>query len=257
MPTYTFSRSSSGALTGLGTADDPFLVLPGSDGDVQLSAWESGLIAIYESLGLEAPGFEESGVSPEPPAATMTRSLEEPMYRILRAQAANLQRIQTGVQLDGTDGNGNPIVLWGPMPDLIRLYDTPLAFVETQALESWERIITLTPAATGRESRIANRVDRTFQYTVSMLVRLSQREMDSERQQVLVGNRRVDNALAEKMHRLLYDFHHVFFDNIFLRTEECDVGLVDDADYDTTWEQAVEFPYSLVTMSVSGTRSSW
>jgi hypothetical protein len=240
------TRDPAEFLTGVGTYDDPMRIAYGTIGDADRADIIAMVTAMYEFMGLTPPEF-----------LTMPTRLHEPMYLILQAQAENLARIQTGAVLAGTSGDGTQIELWGPEPNLIRLYDTPMNHIESAALENWERVITIMPLNSSPESRIIRRTDRSFRYRVNFLVRLTEREMIGDREQVLTGNRRPSNVLAEKAHRLIHDFHHCFFDNHHLVTDDCPQGLVDDQDYNIVWEGGVEYPYALFTAEVTGSRSSW
>lgn len=189
----------------------------------------------------------------------MPEQLEEPVYRILLAQQANIARITEGLVLEGTSGDGREIELWGPAPNLIRLYDKPIRFIERPVLENWERIITLAPVNDNDAGRFASRDDRSVTYQVNFLVRLTDSEQREDREAltqtptapISVG------LLAPKAHRLLYDWHHVFFDNHHLITSDCPQGLVDDASYGVEWEPTVEYPYSLFTAVVRCQRAAW
>lgn len=189
----------------------------------------------------------------------MAQRLNEPVYRVLRAQAANIQRINEGLVLAGTDGQGSQIELWGPQPNVIRLYDTPMRFYEDAALNAWERIITLMPVFDRTGARFTGRADRQIVYQVQFLVRLTDREMARDREVSSIEGIRPDNPLAEKAHRLVFDWHHVFHDNPFLAglDEDCPNGLVDDASYDMAWEPGVLYPTSLFTATITATRSAW
>lgn len=186
-----------------------------------------------------------------------TRQLDEPMYRILRAQAANIARIETDLILPGTDGQGNQIMLWGPRPDVIRLYDTPFRLFEDAALQNWERLVTLMPLLDEPIARITSRADRVFRYQVQFLVRLKDSEMTADRGQVSIDGMRTTNVLAQKAHKLIYDWHHVFHDNLLLPDDDCAQGLVDDAGYIMSWEPGVEYPAALFTAEITGTRSAY
>lgn len=184
--------------------------------------------------------------------------LEEPMFRILTAQAKNLARMGSGVIMPGTTGQGENITLWGPAPDVIRLYDRPLRFIEGNALDNWERIITLAPVVDSPAGRVTGRNDRNFRYQIHFFVRLLDSEQAADRSAVLTGNRDASNPLAVKAHRLIYDFHHTFFDNIHLTGDDlCPTGLVDDADYTMAWDAGTEYPNTLFVADVSGSRSAW
>lgn len=187
----------------------------------------------------------------------MACDLNERMYQILVAQQANIARIKADLILEGTTGNGDQILLNGPRPDLIRLHDQPLRFAQDSAIENWERLITLTPTHVRPAARITSRTDRDFGYQVQILVRLTDREQFSDREQLVQGGKRQENPLSEKLHRLLQDFHHVFFDDQHLVTDECPQGLVDDADYSIAFEPGVEYPMALVTLDVVGTAAAW
>jgi hypothetical protein len=182
---------------------------------------------------------------------------DEPMLRILEAQQANIARIETDLVVPGTTGDGSQIRLWGPRPDVIRLYDTPLAFVQAGVLQNWDAIISLMPLQDSSREQIINRNDRGFRYMVQFLVRLQDSEIGTDRAQAVVDGVKADNPLAAKAHRLVYDWHHVFHDNIHLETDECPQGLVDHAEYDMTWEPGVEYPMALFTAEVTGHRSAW
>jgi len=177
-------------------------------------------------------------------------ALEEPIYQVLRAQQANIARIASGLVVSGTGGNGGAVTLWGATPNIVRLYDRPLRFAQDAAKEGWERIITLLPVVNDGADRIVGRNDRRAQYQVQMLVRLTQQEVTADRQQVVIGGVVDDNPLAAKMHRLLYDFHHVFFDNHLLATDDCPNGLVDDAKYSLAWAADADYPMALVVATV-------
>lgn len=182
---------------------------------------------------------------------------EEPMYLILKAQAANIARIQTDLVLPGTTGTGDQVKLWGPTPELVRLYDTPVRFVQADVLENWERIVTLAPIADVPTERFAARTDRSFQYMIHFLIRLLDSEIDADTQEVVTDGLKATNPLALKAHRFIFDFHHVFFDDQHLETVECTQGLVDDADYELRWDSNIEYPMALFTARVTGTRSAW
>lgn len=182
--------------------------------------------------------------------------LEEPMFRILRAQQANIARIATDLEVDGTDAEGNQVSLWGPRPDVIRLYDTPLRMFEDSALEQWERLITLNPVLDSDAGRVVGRSDRDVRYQVQFMVRLTEIEIARDRSATSVNGVR-DSPLAVKAHKLVYDFHHVFFDNHHLITDDCAQGLVDDARYDMRWDPGMDWPYALFVADVAARRSGW
>lgn len=187
----------------------------------------------------------------------MARVLSEPFYRILLAQQANLARIQTGVVLEGTTGEGEQIELWGPKPDIIRLHDAPLRFAQDTVLENWERIITLGPLRNAPDARIVSRSDRFIGYQIQLLTRLTEAEIVADRSQVVQAGTRPMNPLSEKLHKLVYDFHHVFFDHHHLPTEACPNGLVDDQDYTLSFEPGIEYPLALVVIEVTAKVSGW
>lgn len=186
----------------------------------------------------------------------MPTRLDEPMYRVLKAQALNIARIDDQVVIPGTDGHGNQVQLHGPRPNVIRLYDTPLRLYEDAALMNWERIVTLMPLTDDTGSRLATRTDRTLRYQVQFLVRLLDSEIAADRVQASPKGLR-DNTLALKAHRLIYDWHHVFHDNMLLPDEDCEQGLVDDASYSLSWEPGVEYPGTLFSAEITATRSAW
>jgi len=186
-----------------------------------------------------------------------TTQPEEPMYLILKAQQANIARIASDLVLPGTDGQGNNIKLWGPQPTVIRLYDTPTRFVNATAMENWERIITLSPIEDTVAARVFQRNDRTFQYVVQFLTRLLDSEIDADRAEAVTDGVKASNPLAVKAHRLVYDWHHVFHDDLLLETAGCPQGLIDDAGYTLQWDPGVEYPYALFIATVVGQRSAW
>lgn len=195
--------------------------------------------------------------------------LLERTFQILKAQQANIARIVPGLVVDSTTGEGDPVTLWGPSPDVIRLYDRPLRFMEAAALSGWERIITIMPLGDSGVARALNRNDRIVKYQVQFLTRLTELEMANDRQAVMQGvgeNVPVLSPLAEKAHKLVWDFHHIFFSNLNLRPwdpvsntvqEKCPQGLVDDADYDMSWDAGVDYPFCLFTAQVACQVSAW
>lgn len=188
----------------------------------------------------------------------MAEQLEERMYLILKAQSENLATIATDLILPGTTPFGTQIKLWGPAPDLIRMYDTPLRFIQTGILEGWERLITLAPLTDNQRAAIVGRSDRDFRYQISVLVRLTEAEIESDRTNIVVGNLRADTPLARKAHRLIYDFHHVFHNNLSLSgtsvSTEC---LVSHSEYNMVWDPGVTYPNALFTAEVSGIVAGW
>ena len=185
----------------------------------------------------------------------MPVQLLEPVYRILRAQQANIARITTDIEVDGTTGR-ETVLLWGPAPNVVRLYDTPLRFYQDAAIEAWERIITLNPVFDEDAGRIIGRNDRTVSYQVQFLVRLTEAEMAADRGTSTAGVL-ADAPLAEKAHKLIYDWHHVFHDDLHLETDDCPQGLVDDATYRMRWDPGVEWPFALFVAEVTASRSGW
>lgn len=186
----------------------------------------------------------------------MPEQLEEPIYRILKAQQANIARIKAGLVLDGTDGAGNQIALWGPRPDLVRLWDHPLRFVETAKLKDWERIITLAPIRDSSGGRFAMREDRIIRYQIHFLVRLTEREQGADADSATIGVE-TESILAQKVHRLKYDFHHVFWDRWSLIDEDCPQGLLDHTGYTMDWAPEQQYPFAMMTAAVEGTRAAW
>lgn len=187
--------------------------------------------------------------------------LNEPNYRILKAQSLNLQRIATDLVLDGTDYKGDNIKLWGPRPDVIRLYDTPLRFVQDNLIANWERIITLTPLSDVEAARIVQRRDATVTYQIHVLVRLTDAEVNQDRLEVFADAVRTDSPLAIKAHKAVHDITRLLDDNmhlIGLDTEEptcANSGLVDHASYAVEWQPGVEYPESLFTITVTAERA--
>lgn len=189
---------------------------------------------------------------------------DEPLLRILKAQQANIARIDTDVLMPGTTGEGENIRLWGPQPDIIRLYDTPLRMFHAGAFQkSWQRVITIGPLTDENIGRVVGRVDRSFRYAIQFLVRLTEKEQQDDRDAIIKPSYsqppgvEAENPLAEKAHRLVYDFAHVFWDRLNLPVSGCPQGLVDDATYRLTWEPGVEYPMALFVAEVVGTRSAW
>lgn len=186
----------------------------------------------------------------------MAAQLEEPIFLVLQAQRDNIARIATALELPGTTASGENVLLWGPQPNVIRLYDTPLRFVQDSKMGSWERIVTLYPVSEEEGARITSRVDKTIAYHIQFLIRLLESEVTTDREQVLADAVRTNNPLAQKVHRFLYDFHHVFRDDIQLETVACPQGLVDDSSYRLVWND-VEYPQVVITAEVSATFIGW
>lgn len=182
---------------------------------------------------------------------------EEPLYQIMRAQARNIQRIATGLLLNGTTAAGGPLVLHGPRPNVIRLYDKPMRMIEGGAKENWERIVTITPVADSSGARFAARNDRTFAYMVMFLLRLTEAEKAADHDDVLSDGLVTVNRLARKCHRTIYDWHLIFHDALHLLTDDCPQGLVDDASYSLRWDVSVDYPQAMFVAEVRGTRSAW
>lgn len=186
----------------------------------------------------------------------MPEQLNDPLYQIMVAQGNNIARIAEGLILEGTDGQGTQRELWGPRPDIIRLYDSPLRMNEDAALDAWQRIVTINPVNARGIARIVNRNDRSFMYQVQFLVRLTEREISADR--TAKQGLQLDAPLAVKAHKLLHDWHNVFFDDLHLETADCPQGLVDDAEYEVAWEPgAIQWPNVLFSVLVSGTRGGW
>lgn len=181
------------------------------------------------------------------------RQLEEPLFRVLKAQQANLSRIKKDLLLPGTDWRGDNIRLWGPTPNVIRLYDTPLRFIEGDALSGWERILTLSPVGDRDRAAIVNRNDRTFTYHINCLVRLTPPEERTDRQQTLTNAVRALNPLAEKAHKLLFDIEHLLYDdeNLSDSAESC---LVMHSTWRIIWEPNVMYPMNMFIVEVT---SDW
>jgi len=189
----------------------------------------------------------------------MPSEVEDPMYEILMAQAANVARIETGLVVDGTTGTGSQITLWGPTPNIVRLYDTPMRLIADNTLENWERIITLSPIADNEDGRVVQRNDRVLRYQVHFGVRLTQQEQEDDRVALFTanaaGNLRTESFLAKKAHRLIHDFAAVFADDLSL---EASAGchLVDHSSFSLSWVTDIEYPMSVhvadVMAQVSG-----
>lgn len=185
----------------------------------------------------------------------MAVQLEEPMYQILKAQQANIARIETGLVVEGTTGTGEEVILWGPTPDLIRLYDTPTRLVQADAMDAWERIVTLAPLEDNSEARIVHRDDRVYRYIVQFLIRLTVPEQEADHAEMVKGGVKPSNPLALKSHRLIYDWLHVFHDNLLLETADCPQGLVDTASYRLLWDPGIEYPSVMFAAEVTGSLS--
>jgi hypothetical protein len=186
----------------------------------------------------------------------MTDQLLEPMYRILKAQQANIARIATDLVLPGTTGQGTNIKLWGPAPDIVRLYDTPVRLIEAGALDNWERIVTLSPLEdSDAPGRVIRRNDRNFRYQVTFLTRLTESEQATDHDYASSGGVK-DSLLAKKAHKFVYDWHHVFFDDLQLSDADCPI-LADDQMYRLLWDPGTEYPMALFVAEVTGTRSAW
>lgn len=175
----------------------------------------------------------------------------------MRAQAENLARIDTGLEVERPDGEGNLIELHGPQLDIIRLYDRPIRFIEDDVLADWHRIATIEPLAVGSDARVFGRADANFAYKVSFLVRLDEVEQAKDLESFMVDRREHVNPLAERVHKLLSDFHHVFHDRLELQTEDCPSGIVDHQTCSTTFDQSVVYPYALFVATVAGKVSAW
>lgn len=186
----------------------------------------------------------------------MAQQLMDPVYRILVAQARNIERIATGLILPGTNGLGQPNELWGPSLDLIRLYSAPWDKIPESRLANWERTALLTATRDTGDARITQRNDRVVIYRVDFAVRLTLPEEQADERAVLTGAFDRIQPLAEKIHKLRQDWHLVFFDNHELITDDCPQGLCDDAEY--TWELAdVAYPVATMSATVTCQRSSW
>lgn len=184
--------------------------------------------------------------------------LTEPIFDILDAQAANLARITTGLTLDGTNPAGGQVTLWGPRCDLIRLYDTPIRLINDKALENWERMVVLRPLTNDEAARVTSRNDRDVQYRIDVAVRLLESEIKQDRLNVLDVDRRwTTNPLAIKAHKLLYDIHHIFHDNLLLTTDACPNGLVDHQSYAVRWVVDYDYPFSVFSLIATARRSGW
>lgn len=182
--------------------------------------------------------------------------LEEPMYRILTAQQQNIGRITPGLVVDGTTSSGDQVKLWSKTPNLIRLYDTPARIVHANAISNWETIITLNPISDTEAGKMANRDDRVFTYSVQFLVRLTTSEQEEDARQAVSGGIKAQNFLSVKAHRLVYDWHHIFHDDLHLmQSPGC--TLIDFASYNMQWDPGVEYPEALFIAQVTGERSGW
>lgn len=186
---------------------------------------------------------------------------EERMHRILLAQADNLGRIVSERFVEG--GSGSPAMpsrqLYGPTPDLIRLYDEPLRLVESAQLTGWERVVTISPVSVDPDARFVNRVDRKVVYVVAALIALTEKEKLADAQQIVDRSKakRPDNPVSEKLARFLADFRSVFFENMLLSTADCPNGLVDNGDYSTRYHLDVPYPFAAATMTVRAQAANW
>ena len=181
---------------------------------------------------------------------------EEPMYQILEAQQQNIARIEPDLVLPGTSASGDQVKLHSKKPNLIRLYDTPTRIVQASALEKWETIITLTPMELLEDGKITNRNDRIFKYLVIFLVQLTPAEQSADATQMVSGGIKSENYLSIKAHRLAYDWHHIFHDDLHLM-ESPGCTLIDTAGYNLRWDPGVEYPMSMFVAEVTGQRSGW
>jgi hypothetical protein len=181
----------------------------------------------------------------------MPPTLTDPDYLVMEAQQANIARIDSGVVLLGTDGNGDQIELFGPTPDLILMWDEPIRLIEDSVLQGWERIITIRPSTNNIVGANTARTDRVFLYTVFFLVRLNQQEISADRAKVVTDGVRARNSLAQKVHKLKQDFHHVFYDNLNLITDDCPSGVVNHAQYNLRYSQDLSYPQALFMADIS------
>lgn len=177
----------------------------------------------------------------------------ERFFDILEAQKQNIARIETDLVLNGTDSEGNQIKLYGPAPTLVRTFDDPLRFTQDDALENWERIITLVDNTDAQDDRIVRRNDRFLSYQIQCLVRLLPSEVQADRAAIVQNSvRQSTNPLGVKRAKLKHDIVAVLFDNMHLATPECPQGLVDDVAYRyENVSPTTEYPQSMFVITVT------
>lgn len=169
---------------------------------------------------------------------------------IMEAQRDNIARIATGLILAGSTPLGEQIVLNGPRPNIIRLYDQADRYIQSSALANWERLVTILPEGVEPEDRVVNRIDELFRYQIQLLVRLTKAEEMADAASVYVNGVKSANPLATKMHNLWSDVWNVFYENLTLATDACPGGLVADAKMSTAWDPEATYPYSLMVLFV-------
>lgn len=169
------------------------------------------------------------------------------LLKVVAGQAANLERIEPGLVLDGTTNDGDQIVLVGPKPGIIQLDSTPPIIKDRKVRENKDYVITLAPLRDDTRDRIVGRDGRDIQYAVYLLVMLTEEEEKLDKSENGTHMR-----LERKVDAVLHDFQAVFFDDLHLQ-RNCAGGLVDDATYSVDWSQEVVYPGRLLIVTVGST----
>lgn len=164
-----------------------------------------------------------------------------PLLEVMRAQKENLNRIELGLELEGTTADGNPLVIQSRKPELIRLLDTPLALQQkrTRAETAYERILTIAPVRSKLAGKISNRRDLSLSYLIHGLVTLSKAEMVGDE-----ASSYEENPLSDKLMGLANDVEMLIFDDYHLG------GIVQEiVDVETSWN--IDYPVGGFAMVVN------
>lgn len=164
-------------------------------------------------------------------------SWSDPLHRCIAAQAANINRIEAGLDMERVDGT-----LIGAKPDIIRLHDTPRRIQSQERFADAGLIVTLGPLYDGPGGgRIVGRSDRMVRYLVVAMIRLTREE--AEQDKLEDGT---DSPLARKVDAWRHDFSLIYRDNFHLEYDGCRTGLVDDADFTIQWDPDIQWPEALM-----------
>lgn len=181
------------------------------------------------------------------PEWTDISTWDDPLHKVMAAQGVNILRMEAGLDLGSFDIHGDPRVIIGPKPAVVRLYDQPARLHRQARYEDAERIVTIGPINDKpHEGRVVNRDGRLIQYAVACQISLTEEEQVRDRDEEAT-----DSPLARKAAAWVRDFRSVFNDNDHLIHAGCPTGLVDHHTYEIVWDPEVMYPSQLSVILVT------
>lgn len=172
------------------------------------------------------------------------------LWQIMWLQQQNLRRMDEGVILEGTYGDGLPRTLRSKTPELIRLIDQPERLMVSlkQIHKQPERILTIMPLADDpNDGGIVGRQDRNVSYCIHGAVWLTDAELQLDKQELMENNR-----LAVKLEALAEDTKLLVLDNLNLCTADVPQGFVDDQVLAFRYDHQFAYPAAAFFCTVQG-----